>query len=338
MPATLHASLTLCNQSAGTITAALGFKDQLTWVLQGWYTILADKCHSLFGEQFTQRYYYFYAENGQGRVWSDIYTFCVHPKQAFTIRGDTDCHTKMPGAMSRGFSAIDTGDARRFTLNLTATGPGQRHPLDTTLAQMPIRAWSTDLSHTRGFGWQELIRKPQMPFGNIPQRQPTGELPPAGLYSGPLPRTPATRANSAGLYTARRLLGAKITEYTWSFHPRSVNDPKALSVLTGLLFNSNWSFNPDTGQVFVRLNDDARGGGYLSRFELSGRWPRLSDTTKVELFPQRSSENYNNPIAEPLLVGSGQMVVLIDGYFRWSDFRVQAQAYLLLVKDTASGS
>lgn len=118
--------LTLCNTSDHLVWAAIGLLNDDDFESRGWTRIPADSCRQAFNQPLEDRYYFYYAEavDGDGRplmqagrrkAWGGDMQLCTKTTR-FIIRGKNDCRTR--GLDSRGFAQIDTGSARKWTVNL----------------------------------------------------------------------------------------------------------------------------------------------------------------------------------------------------------------------------
>ncbi|WP_127115893.1 DUF1036 domain-containing protein [Shimia sediminis] len=114
-----QAELVVCNETDTKVSFALGYKASGDWTSEGWWNIPPYDCSVVEGEDLKNRYYY-YRVTSPVYAWpGENYYFCT-TKAAFTIVGDEDCEAQ--GYDRAEFRQIDTGEAKSFTLNLTAEG------------------------------------------------------------------------------------------------------------------------------------------------------------------------------------------------------------------------
>lgn len=111
------ADLRFCNNTSSTVSVAIGYKDGDSWTSEGWWTTAAGDCTTPIGGDLKNRYYYYRVTSPEIDFPTENYTFCTSPK-AFTIVGDENCEDR--GYKREMFSELDTGDARSWTVNLTA--------------------------------------------------------------------------------------------------------------------------------------------------------------------------------------------------------------------------
>jgi uncharacterized membrane protein len=67
-----NAGLGFCNNTGQVLWLAVGWLDDDNgWVSSGWYQLQPQQCAPLFDGPLSNRYYYFYANNDNGKlVWS----------------------------------------------------------------------------------------------------------------------------------------------------------------------------------------------------------------------------------------------------------------------------
>jgi uncharacterized membrane protein len=122
------ADFRVCNNTAGRIGIAMGYKDGEGWTTEGWWNISARHCESLLKGSLVARYYYLYAiDYDRGGEWSGHAFMCTREKE-FTIKGIGDCLAR--GFDRTGFFEVDTGEQRAWTVQLTESSeqPVQRPP------------------------------------------------------------------------------------------------------------------------------------------------------------------------------------------------------------------
>jgi uncharacterized membrane protein len=114
------ADFRLCNNTAGRVGIALGYKDNDGWVTEGWWNLSPRSCETLLRGSLVARYYYIYAiDYDRGGEWSGQAFMCTRDKE-FTIRGTEDCLAR--GYDRTGFFEVDTHEQRSWTVQLTETG------------------------------------------------------------------------------------------------------------------------------------------------------------------------------------------------------------------------
>jgi uncharacterized membrane protein len=122
------ADFRLCNNTAGRIGVAIGYKDADGWTTEGWWNLPARTCETILKGNLVARYYYVYAiDYDRGGEWVGQAFMCTRDKE-FTIRGIGDCLAR--GYDRTGFFEVDTGEQRAWTVQLTesAEQPTQQAP------------------------------------------------------------------------------------------------------------------------------------------------------------------------------------------------------------------
>ncbi|WP_372884645.1 DUF1036 domain-containing protein [Shimia sp.] len=114
-----EADLKVCNETDAKASVAIGYKADGAWTSEGWWNIPPYDCSVVEGGDLKNRYYYYRVTSKSYNWPGESYFFCTR-SQAFTIVGDSDC--KARGYERSEFRQIDTGEAKSFTLNLTAPG------------------------------------------------------------------------------------------------------------------------------------------------------------------------------------------------------------------------
>ena len=118
--------LTLCNRTAHLIWAATAQLRNDRFHSRGWLRVPAGECTQVINESLIDRFYFYYAEamNDEGRllreagrakIWGGERVLCTKPTR-FAIDGEENCLAR--GYDTHGFKKIDTGAARRWTINL----------------------------------------------------------------------------------------------------------------------------------------------------------------------------------------------------------------------------
>jgi uncharacterized membrane protein len=113
-----RADLKLCNTTPSRIGVALGYNDASGgWTTEGWWTIPAQTCETLYKGPLTSRYWYVHAvDYDSDGEWGGQSFMCTHDK-AFTIKGVQDCAKR--GYNRTGFFEVDTQEAKDWTIRLT---------------------------------------------------------------------------------------------------------------------------------------------------------------------------------------------------------------------------
>jgi uncharacterized membrane protein len=111
------ADFRLCNNTAGRVGVAIGYKDADGWTTEGWWNLPARTCETILKGNLVARYYYVYAiDYDRGGEWMGQAYMCTRDKE-FTIRGIGDCLAR--GYDRTGFFEVDTGEQRAWTVQLT---------------------------------------------------------------------------------------------------------------------------------------------------------------------------------------------------------------------------
>lgn len=112
-----RADLKLCNTTSSRIGVAIGYEDPSGWTTEGWWTVAAQTCETLFKGSLSSRYWYVHAiDYDRGGEWAGQSFMCTTDK-AFTIRGVQDCAKR--GYKRTGFFEVDTQEANDWTIRLT---------------------------------------------------------------------------------------------------------------------------------------------------------------------------------------------------------------------------
>jgi uncharacterized membrane protein len=116
------ADLKLCNTTTSRIGVAIGYQDPSGWATEGWWTLAAQTCETLYKGPLTSRYWYVHAiDYDRGGEWAGQSFMCTKEK-AFTIRGVKDCSER--GARRTGFFEVDVQGASDWTIRLTDPSEG----------------------------------------------------------------------------------------------------------------------------------------------------------------------------------------------------------------------
>ncbi len=114
-----RADLRVCNQTATTISIALGYRAEAGWQSEGWWVTAPDTCATVFqGDLNAQYYYLFAADDISGGTWDGPVYMCTRD-ETFTIFGVEDCLAR--GYERTGFFEVDTKNRKSWTLQLTET-------------------------------------------------------------------------------------------------------------------------------------------------------------------------------------------------------------------------
>ena len=116
------ADLKLCNTTSSRIGVAIGYRDPSGWTTEGWWTLAAQTCETLYKGALSSRYWYVHAiDYDRGGEWAGQSFMCTVDK-AFTIRGVQDCVQR--GYKRTGFFEVDTQEANDWTIRLTDPSEG----------------------------------------------------------------------------------------------------------------------------------------------------------------------------------------------------------------------
>jgi uncharacterized membrane protein len=116
------ADLKLCNTTSSRIGVAIGYRDPNGWTTEGWWTLAAQTCETLYKGGLSSRYWYVHAiDYDRGGEWAGQSFMCTTGK-AFTIRGVQDCTQR--GYKRTGFFEVDTQEANDWTIRLTDPSEG----------------------------------------------------------------------------------------------------------------------------------------------------------------------------------------------------------------------
>lgn len=118
--------LVLCNKTDYLVWAATGQLNDDQFESRGWTRVPVGECAQVINQNLDSRYYFFYAEAvtqngdvaveaGRRKIWGGEKPLCSKPTR-FAIKGDEDCTAR--GFDRHNFAEIDTGSARRWTVNL----------------------------------------------------------------------------------------------------------------------------------------------------------------------------------------------------------------------------
>lgn len=139
------AGLEVCNETNTSHQIAIGYSSDGVWTSEGWWTVPANDCITVIGEDLKARYYYWRAQ-AEGHDYGGEYAFCV-TASPFTIEGDTDCEAR--GYREEMFDVSDSGPtATQWTIALTGAPvvegkTGQSQPPAATAPVQPAAQSST---------------------------------------------------------------------------------------------------------------------------------------------------------------------------------------------------
>jgi len=121
-----QADLKLCNTTTSRIGVAIGYRDPTGWTTEGWWTLAARTCETLYKGSLSSRFWYVHAiDYDRGGEWAGQSFMCTADK-AFTIRGVQDCAKR--GYKRTGFFEVDTQAANDWTIRLTDPSEGGARP------------------------------------------------------------------------------------------------------------------------------------------------------------------------------------------------------------------
>jgi uncharacterized membrane protein len=116
-PESDEGSLRVCNETANTVSIALGYKAARGWQSEGWWVADAGACKTVYNGRLDARYYYLYAADDiSGGAWEGKFFLCTRD-ETFTIFGVEDCLAR--GYERTGFFEIDTQNRSNWMVQLT---------------------------------------------------------------------------------------------------------------------------------------------------------------------------------------------------------------------------
>jgi uncharacterized membrane protein len=123
LSAPAFADLKLCNITTSRVGVALGYSDTAGgWTTEGWWTLPAQTCETIYKGVLNTRYWYVHAvDYDSGGEWAGQSFMCTHDK-AFTIKGVQDCAKR--GYNRTGFFEVDTQGSKDWTIRLTDPSEG----------------------------------------------------------------------------------------------------------------------------------------------------------------------------------------------------------------------
>lgn len=111
-----HAKFEVCNETDANATVAIAYRENGSWISEGWWSVAANACQTVKDGELTARYFY-YTAISENFTWpGEGYFFCT-TSEKFTITGDENCEER--GYQAANFREVDTGQAESFTFTLT---------------------------------------------------------------------------------------------------------------------------------------------------------------------------------------------------------------------------
>jgi len=118
--------LRICNKTAYDVYFSLaGFDSEspgFQWRSKGWWKVEPAQCNDLSLTEFLTRHLFIHANSSTGS-WVGDFWFCVHEKNAFDLKGDSDCDSRGDGYAARRF-IHKTSRVGVYTLNFTDAQSG----------------------------------------------------------------------------------------------------------------------------------------------------------------------------------------------------------------------
>jgi uncharacterized membrane protein len=116
----VRADLRLCNDTTSLVGVAVGYREEGTWITEGWWRIPGETCASVLVGDLNARFYYLYAEDAdRGGQWRGDIFMCTDDQQ-FRIEGVADCFAR--GYQKTGFFEVDTSSKESWMVRLTESG------------------------------------------------------------------------------------------------------------------------------------------------------------------------------------------------------------------------
>jgi uncharacterized membrane protein len=117
------ADLKLCNSTTSRVGVALGYSNAKgEWTTEGWWTVPAQTCETLYKGKLSSQYWYVHAiDYDSGGEWAGQSFMCTHDK-AFAIKGVQECEKR--GYNRTGFFEVDTRGDPDWTIKLTDPSEG----------------------------------------------------------------------------------------------------------------------------------------------------------------------------------------------------------------------
>ncbi|MEM9734877.1 MAG: DUF1036 domain-containing protein [Pseudomonadota bacterium] len=112
-----RADLKVCNDTKTLVGVAVGYRQQGTWISEGWWRVPEDTCVSVIKGDLNSRYYYIHAEDSKtGGRWQGPVFMCTSNKE-FKIDGLKNCFSR--GFERAGFFEVDTDAQKNWQIRLT---------------------------------------------------------------------------------------------------------------------------------------------------------------------------------------------------------------------------
>jgi uncharacterized membrane protein len=135
-PETDEGRLRVCNETANTVSIALGYKAARGWQSEGWWVADPGSCKTLYDGRLDARYYYLYAaDDVGGGAWEGKFFLCTRD-ETFTIFGVEDCLAR--GYERTGFFEIDTQNRSDWMVQLTDANRLGAVPSNGTGDELPL--------------------------------------------------------------------------------------------------------------------------------------------------------------------------------------------------------
>lgn len=120
-----RADLKLCNTTSSRVGVVIGYKDEKSWISEGWWSLPSSVCWTLIKGDLIARFYYVHAiDYDKPGVWdrneanpvSKIEFYMCTQDKAFEIRGPGQCVAR--GFARTRFFEVDTRDETSWTITL----------------------------------------------------------------------------------------------------------------------------------------------------------------------------------------------------------------------------
>ena len=128
LTSTGNAEFRVCNKAGAQLDVAIGYENgRQGWISEGWWTLKVGECTVVLSGNLNNRYYYVYAENGDGGEWngedSKSGDFCVKDEKfkLYLDRYGKDINEevcKKHGLVYKNFYEVDVGNYKRWTQTL----------------------------------------------------------------------------------------------------------------------------------------------------------------------------------------------------------------------------
>lgn len=135
-PESGEGSLRVCNETANTVSVALGYKAERGWQSEGWWVADPGDCKTVYNGRLDARYYYLYAADDiSGGAWEGKFFLCTRD-ETFTIFGVEDCLAR--GYERTGFFEVDTQNRSNWMVQLTDANRLVAEPVPGTGDELPL--------------------------------------------------------------------------------------------------------------------------------------------------------------------------------------------------------